>query len=502
MTFQLNPPPRPRWLYQTILANRHEGWRGYVFAAGITCAALMIHLLLEPVIGPHALFAVFIPATLLAALTAGMGPALLSIGLSVAFTFALPHTAENRILGRVAVYTGLGLLIAWIGNELRQGGLDAVRAEQDIYQQQAQIGVILRSVPDATIVIDRSGGIISFNPAAERQFGYAEHDVAGKNINYLMPEPYASAHDTYLRRYAETGEKHIMGAERIVHARRSDGSVFPIRLTIGELQAHDRTYYIGFLRDLTERTETLAQVAQLQEKISRLSRLTEIGEMASALAHELNQPLSAITTFTQGSLRLLQDMDGASAGRLRGALEETARQALRAGRIVHHLRESTVHAGVEKKRESLRAVIEDATKLAVAAHSATYIKVDVRYDTDADDVLIDRSQIQQVLVNLVGNAMDSMSGLDKGALTIRTHMDGDTAVMVDIADTGPGISEEVSGHLFQPFVTDKAGGLGVGLSIARRIIQDHGGTLVLLRNEASGATFRVTLPLASREIPA
>lgn len=198
---------------------------------------------------------------------------------------------------------------------------------------------ILDTAPDAIVVIDERGFITSFSAAAVRQFGYTEAEVLGRNVNILMPEPYHSEHDRYIQRYGATGERRIIGVDRVVVGRRKDGSTFPMKLAVGEMRSASGRFFTGFIRDLTEREESEARLQEVQSELARLARLNELGEMASTLAHELNQPLAAIANYTQGCVRFLAGLDDATAGSIREALAETAKQSLRAGGIIRHLRE-------------------------------------------------------------------------------------------------------------------------------------------------------------------
>ena len=204
--------------------------------------------------------------------------------------------------------------------------------ETSLKARDAHLRSILDTVLDATVVIEKDGTIVSFNAAAVRQFGYAEMEVIGQNVRILMPEPYRHEHDGYMQRYATTGEKRIIGVDRVVVGRRKDGSTFPMKLAVGEMKTGDKVFFTGFIRDLTEREESAARLEEIQGELARLARLNELGEMASTLAHELNQPLSAIANYVQGCSRLLRDMDDALAARMREALEETARSPFGQGR--------------------------------------------------------------------------------------------------------------------------------------------------------------------------
>jgi two-component system sensor kinase FixL len=275
-----------------------------------------------------------------------------------------------------------------------------------------------------------------------------------------------------------------------------------MKLAVGEVKTGDRVFFTGFIRDLTERAESEARLEEVQGELARLARLNELGEMASTLAHELNQPLSAIANYVQGCNRLLRDVDDAVALRMKDALEETARQTLRAGQIIRHLREFVTHGGTDKAPEDIRNLVEEAGALALMGSRELGVRTIFDFAPGPKTVLVDRIQIQQVLTNLIRNASEAMRDSSRKELVIRTLPDGADAIVLEVADTGTGVSEEVAAQLFKPFVTTKPGGMGVGLSISKRIVEAHGGTLSMHRNEDGGATFRFTLPtIDAEEVP-
>ena len=370
---------------------------------------------------------------------------------------------------------------------------------QALDEQAAHLRMILDTVPDATIVINRNGLIVSFNAAAVRQFGYEEAEVIGSNVNVLMPEPYHTDHDSYIRRYLETGEQRIIGVDRVVVGRRKDGSTFPMKLAVGKLESGDDLFFTGFVRDLTERQRSAEQIEEIEGELARLARLNELGEMASTLAHELNQPLSAIANYAQGCTRLLRDRNDSDAERMGEALDEISRQSLRAGQIIRHLREFVMRGETEKMPEDVRKLVEEAGALALVGSREHGVRTVFDFQPGADMVVADRVQIQQVLINLMRNAIEAMRDSETRELTVRTLPGDNDDVVVEVSDTGPGISEEVASRLFQPFVTSKSGGMGIGLSISKRIIEAHGGDIEALRNAQGGVTFRFTVP-ALREL--
>lgn len=367
-------------------------------------------------------------------------------------------------------------------------------SEAALQGAEARLRSVLQTVPDAMIIIDERGRIESLSATAEKLFGYTMAQAAGKNIKLFMPEPHRGQHDEYLERYLRTGQKHIIGIGRIVVGQRRDGTTFPMHLTIGELRSADRHYFTGFIRDLTDQQLTQNRLKELQSEVTHMSRFTALGEMASTLAHEINQPLTAINNYLKGCHRLLQRVEGEQVPALRDALAKAADQALRAGQIIRRLREFVSRGDSERRVENLPKLIEDASTLALVGTRENAIAVSFRLGPGAELVEVDRIQIQQVLVNLIRNGVEIL--LDSpGAreLQIETLLGSDGMVQVGVSDSGAGLAPEVRAHLFQPFVTTKQKGMGLGLSICRTIVEAHGGKIWVEPRPEGGTIFRFTL---------
>ncbi len=371
--------------------------------------------------------------------------------------------------------------------------------EEALRTRESHLRSILDTVPDAMIVIDGRGIIQFFSTAAERLFGYTEHEAIGQNVSTLMPEPDRSRHDGYIARYRSTGERHIIGIGRIVTGKRKDGTTFPMHLSVGEMRSGGQLYFTGFVRDLTEHQQTQARLQELQSELVHISRLSAMGEMASALAHELNQPLAAISNYMKGSRRLLAGSQDPNAAKIESAMDRAAEQALRAGQIIRRLRDFVSRGESEKRVESLSKLLEEAGALGLAGAREQNVQLRFNLNPDADLVLADRVQIQQVLVNLFRNALEAMAQSERRELIAANSRSGDDMIEIEISDTGPGFPEDVMPNLFQTFFTTKETGMGVGLSISRSIIEAHGGRMWAENNAAGGATFRFTLPAAPIE---
>ena len=358
--------------------------------------------------------------------------------------------------------------------------------------ESALLRSILETVPDAMIVIDERGTVQFFSSAAERLFGYAADEVRGQNVKMLMPSPYREQHDHYLTRYRSTGERRIIGIGRIVVGRRKDGSTFPMELSVGEAHQTAQPLFTGFVRDLTERQQTERRLHELQDGLLHVSRVRSMGQMAAALAHELNQPLTATANYVRAALRLLgapqPDLD-----RVRQAMNHAVEQTLRSGEIIRRLRGFVARGEVSRQPVSVATLIEEASALALVGVKERGVKVLIDMDSDLPEVSVDRVQIQQVLLNLIRNAMEAMEDRATRELTVAASARADH-VRVSVTDTGSGVPPEIAARLFQPFVTTKPDGMGIGLSVCRTIVEAHGGRLWMEPNPAGGSGFHFSLP--------
>lgn len=357
----------------------------------------------------------------------------------------------------------------------------------------ARLKSILDAVPDAMIVIGERGLIESFSPSAEVTFGYSANEVIGQNVKILMPSPYRDQHDEYINRYLTTGERRIIGIGRVVTGQRKDGSTFPMELSVGEAIVGDTRLFTGFVKDLTERERSERRIEQLQAELMHVARLGELGQMGAALAHELNQPLAAIVNYLQAARRLLQATTGAPS-RVGEAMEKAAAQAERAGQVIRRLREFVARGETERREENVNALIEEAAALALVGAKSAGVTTRLLLRADLPAVLVDKVQIQQVLLNLIRNALEAMEASDERVLTVEAASD-DGLMTITVADTGPGLAADVAQNLFQPFVTTKARGMGVGLSICRSIIEAHGGRIWASPRDGGGTAFAFALPL-------
>jgi len=375
----------------------------------------------------------------------------------------------------------------------------AKRSQTALAEREARLQSVLDTVPDAMIIIDTHGIMQSFSATAERLFGYDQAEAIGRNVSILMPAPYQAQHDGHLEQYLTAGEGRIIGLGRIVVGRRKNGSTFPMELSVGEMLSGDQRFFTGFVRDLTERQQTQQRLQELQAGVIHMSRFTALGEMASTLAHELNQPLTAVASYLKGCGRLLDGNRPDNLPAVRDAIDRAAEQALRAGQIIRRLREFVARGESERQVEHLGRLIEEASALALIGVKETGVHTSLEFDGRIEFVFADKVQVQQVLLNLIRNAVEAMQESPVRRLLISTRKFDDEMVEVSVTDTGPGLAPEVAGELFKPFVTTKRQGMGVGLSISRTIIEAHGGRIWAEANPGGGTAFRLTLRTMSGE---
>ena len=476
------------WLSRST--GRDAAFR-YALAVSVVLVAFACRLALSPLLSDHAPYLFFVPAVLLAAGAGGLGPGLvatcISVPLILVFFTASGHLSWPDVLNASA-FSLIGFGATWIGERSRQ-------ARRRAALRQSHLQSIIDTVPEATIVADEHGRMQSFSAAAERMFGYSAGEVIGRSVNILMPSAVRKEHDSALSHYLKSGSHSRAG--RAATGQRKDGSTFPIELAIGEMWSGSRKFLTGFVRDLTERHETEARLRELQSELVHISRLTAMGEMASTLAHELNQPLAAISNYLNGIQRIVRR--NGDSGELGNALERAAGQALRAGQIIRRLRDFVKHGDGERSVVSMANLIQESSDLTLFGVKEKGVHVSVDLDPTCDRVMVDKVQIQQVLVNLIRNAVDAMEGCPDRELSISTRPGTDGMVIVQVEDSGPGISDDIAERLFQPFATTKPNGVGIGLSISRTIVEAHGGEIEAVPRRSGGTTFRFTLKAARAE---
>jgi len=348
-----------------------------------------------------------------------------------------------------------------------------------------RLRAIVEGAVDALVIFDEAGVIHSLNAAATRLFGHEAAEVVGRPVDILFPEPLRDARLELLRAERRSGRS---SHERV--GRRKDGALFPLELSISDAAQDGSRLFVLFLRDLTDQRRTEAQMREL-----RADRLDLMAQMAANVAHEINQPLSAIATYLGAARRVLRRRTPAATD-VEPILDSAVAQVARAAQIISHLRGFVTRSEPDKTLQRLHDLIRDACAFTDMARSNVKVTTTLDLAAADDTVIVDRIQIGQVLVNLKRNAIEAMQGAQRRELVISTRLVEGGMIRTDIADTGAGLSEDVVNVLFEPFITTKAHGLGVGLPVSRAIVEAHYGKLWAEQNAGGGARLSFTLPLA------
>jgi two-component system sensor kinase FixL len=345
---------------------------------------------------------------------------------------------------------------------------------------------LIDTTQDAVISSDRQGHIDLFNPAAERIFGYSRAEVQGQKPQMLMPEPYASEHDSYIARYERTGEPHAIGRIRTMAARRKNGEVFPIELSVTEIKVGDEIRYGAFIRDISEKVK-------LQEQLVERERLAAIGTTAATFAHEVGNPLNSMYMAAQLLERRLikrrELVDDTLTTPLLNLMSEIRRLTV----LLEEFRALARRQKLNLRPTALAPLVADLLAAETPAHAARGIKVEQVFPPDLPLIVADGEKLKQVLLNLCKNAAEAMP--QGGTLTVHAHNSGGL-VRLEVSDTGVGIPAGVD--IFEPFITTKPQGTGLGLTIVRQIVSAHKGTLTYRSAPGEGTTFTVALPVSQK----
>jgi len=338
---------------------------------------------------------------------------------------------------------------------------------------------LIETTQDAIVAIDRKAQVVLFNPAAEKMFGYGAEEIIGKKINLLMPEPYASEHDSYIARYERTGERRSVGKVREVTGLRKSGEVFPIELSLTEIDPNHEVRYAAFIRDTSEK-------AQLHDALVERARLASLNEIAAKVAHEMGNPLNGMAM----TIELLERrIATASNEDIATRIKRIGNEVSRLKNLLHDFRSFSIQESYDFQPIDLANVAQDICFLETPHYASRNIRVEVEVKPGLPPVLADRNKIKQALLNICKNAEEAMP--EGGTLMIRAYQ-SQSNVILELRDSGIGIPENV--NVFEAFKTTKTSGTGLGLLIARQIVSRHEGLLSYTSEPGKGTTFRLTLP--------
>jgi two-component system sensor kinase FixL len=352
----------------------------------------------------------------------------------------------------------------------------------------AHLAAIIESSDDPIISKDLSGIVTSWNKAAERLFGYTAAEMIGRPITAIFPADRIDEEADLLARIAH-GER----IDRYETMRRhKEGGLIRVSATISPIRAADG-HIIGaskIIHDLTERDARERRISELQAELAHVQRLSELGQVVSALVHEVNQPLTAIENYVNASRRL---MAAEKPEQVQNALQRIGEQTERARQIVQRIREFVKKGDGEMRPEALPQVIEEIILLTQASVRQDGLRVATELDPEATLAEIDKVRVQHVLFNLMRNSIEATQGQPRREVSVATKPADNNMVEISVVDNGHGQPDEVREKLFQPFVTTKANGMGVGLSVCHAIVETHGGKLWAEDNPGGGTAFRFTV---------
>jgi PAS domain S-box-containing protein len=410
--------------------------------------------------------------------------------------FALARREGKWVVIETAALKQAKAEINRLNEELEQR---VVQRTSELTKTEQKYRVMIETASDAVVCMDESGVIVLANPATMRVFGYEPTEVIGKPLTVLMPEFLRKVHEDGYRRYLATGQRHLNWQGHELTALHKNGQEFPVEVTFGEVTADGHRIFTGFVRDISERKqaeELRASLHQTQGELARISRLTTMGELTASIAHEVNQPLTAITNNGSACLRLLanQNLDPEV---LRRALEDIVGDGNRASAVIARIRGFIKKAPGEMSELDVNEVIREVLALVGPELQKNRVTVECDLRKALPLVLADRVQLQQVLLNLVVNGIEAMTAVTERPreLLVQSQIEESGDLMVAVRDSGTGLSSEAD-RVFTPFFTTKANGMGMGLPISRSLIEGHGGRLWATSNSPHGAVFSFTLPAA------
>ena len=365
----------------------------------------------------------------------------------------------------------------------------------------AETLAILDTAVDAIIIINQKGIIDTFNQAAVKMFGYQADEIIGESVTKLMPEPHHSQHEVYVERYVTTGNKKIIGLGRELEAVNKAGDKIPIHLAVSEIDIEGQRRFTGIIRDLSEQRADREALAEHRQRLAHVDRLSSMGEMTASIAHEINQPLTAISMYAQAGIKLIE-RGSTDLQKLQSALDKLNTQSLRAGAVIERIQRFARAQESQREIVDVNELVIDLVKLTESDARLHDIELLLELGEALPTRFGDPIQIQQVALNLIRNAIDAMNEINcvnGRSITICTRLTPQNLIVVSVSDLGPGVTDEQTDLVFAPFHTTKKDGMGMGLSICRSIIAEHGGTINFFNNDVAGATFFFNLPEVSAD---
>jgi PAS domain S-box-containing protein len=373
-------------------------------------------------------------------------------------------------------------------------------AEETLWESEQRYRTLAETAADVIITMDQNSTILFVNAAVEKILGYVPYDLIGQKITVLMPEPLRHRHVEGMRRYLETSEKRLSWSAVSFPGLHKSGREISLEIAFAESRMGDRRVFTGIMRDITERKRVEGELQQQRDELAHMTRVSLMGELAASLAHELNQPLTAILSNAQAAQRFLSGKPS-DIEEVREILHDIVEDDNRAGEVIRQMRALVKKEELEFSSLDLASICREIVLLVHSDAILRNLRVSLDVRPDLPYARGDKVQLQQVLLNLLLNAFDAMKDcpLAERKILVRAESDGSGLVRISVRDRGTGLTSDKLDKIFQPFFTTKRDGLGMGLSISRSIIETHGGCLWTENNPDRGATFYFTLPIAKEE---
>jgi len=382
-------------------------------------------------------------------------------------------------------------------NEILKKTVDELNySRHQLMEREAKLNSILNASIEGIVVIDTVGTIVSVNAAVEQIFGFSAEDLIGNRVNLLMPISFKRKQAFYLEKYLRIFIPKAIGQIREVEGLRKDGSLVPLDMTIAEFPLDGQQYYSGIVRDVSARKMQELQEKEHLEKLAHVTRLGLMGEMASGIAHEVNQPLSAVVNYTKVCLNFIEN-ENPDLKKIGEILQRANQQALKAGQIIHNMREFVKPRKIHRSTVDINELLYDAVTIFEADFKQHLVAMRFELTKNLPPVLIDKVQIEQVFLNLIRNSIDALKDLPQFTqrmLSVETSLNEFNYIVVRVKDNGPGLTPLQREKILTPFFTTKSSGMGMGLSISRSLVEAHHGTLHFNSKEDKGTTFYFTLP--------
>jgi two-component system, LuxR family, sensor kinase FixL len=392
------------------------------------------------------------------------------------------------------------------GRSQREDSGRQSRMEQESASE-ARFRLVVEAAPNAMVMINQAGAIVMVNVQAERVFGYSLDELLGQPMEMLVPQRFHGHHPGLRQAFSAEPRARPMGAGRELYGLRKDGSEFPVEIGLNPIETEEGMMVLSAIVDITERRtaegalkESQCRLQESHAELLHVSRLSAMGQMAAMMTHELNQPLTAISNYMEAAHTLLERGGDQSLSRISNAIERAGEQASRAGEIIQRWRGFASRGDGEKRTEAITPLVEEAAELALVGTKLRGISITIQDGAAGAAVVADKIQIQQVLLNLLRNAAEAVADQERRDIALLTRA-RDDIVRISVVDTGPGIPEEVQAKLFQPFVSTKKTGMGVGLSICQAIIAAHDGSIWAEPNPDGGTIFHLQLPTTAAAKP-